>query len=686
MERGTLEEKKLKPQVEKDVKQVEVHGEVRKDEFFWLRERENPEVMRYLAAENEYTKKEMQHTEELQEKLFEEMKSRIKQDDESVPERIDGYFYYIRLEKDKQYWVRCRKRAEEGAQEEIVLDENELAEGQSYFNLGNFETSFDQRFLAYAVDTVGSENFTIYIKDLASGEHLPEQIHGAAPLIEWSNDNKTLYYVLLDESSRPYKLLSHVIGTDPAEDKLLYHETDEVYHLDLSKTKSEKYILLRSASILTSEVYYIDADNPTDEPHVVYPREYGMDYSLVHQEDRFLIRTNWNAQNFRVMEAPLGTSHKENWKEIVSHNENVFIEGIDSFKNHLVLFERENGLEKIHIIRTSDSDEHWIEFPDPVYTFSPHANPEYTSNLLRFSYSSLVFPNSIYDYDMDARTWDLKKRDEIPSGYDPSEYTSERIYAEAKDGVKIPISLVYKKSFPKPRPLFLYGYGAYGSSIDPRFSRTRLSLLERGFVYAIAHVRGGQELGRAWYEDGKLLKKKNTFTDFIACAEYLIERGYTTRDQLVAHGESAGGLLMGVVANMRPDLFHIVVADVPFVDALNTMLDPSLPLTVTEYEEWGNPEEKEYYDYIKSYSPYDNILPQAYPHMLVMASLNDTRVQYWEPAKWVARLRSLKQDSNRLLMRLNMDAGHAGASGRYEFLREAAFEYAFIFDTMGIEE
>jgi len=670
----------------------EIHGEKRIDNYYWLREK-NPDAIAYLESENDYTRAIMKHTEPVQEQLYKEMVGRIKETDVSAPVKIDDYYYYSRTEEGKQYRIYCRKSLSEkpeviNCEEEILLDENALAAGHDYFQLGVFEISPDHSLLAYSTDMNGSETYTLYIKNLKTGELLHDVIENTYYSVEWANDNKTIFYDILDESKRPYKVFRHVLGTDPKDDVLIYHEEDESFFVEISKTKSKAYILISSESNTTSEAHYFSADQSTDVLKIIQPRSHEIEYYVTHHDNSFYIVTNDNAKNFRLMKAPVSDPSKENWKEVIPHKDSVRIDDVESFKEHLVIYERENGLKRIRIINTINNEEHYVDFPEPVYNFWIGDNPEYDTNILRFEYTSLVTPRSVFDYNMDSRSRELKKQYEIPSGYDPSLYQSERVFAKACDGTMIPISLVYRKGMVKDgrAPLYLYGYGSYGNSIDPSFSTNRLSLLDRGFIYAIAHIRGGEEMGRYWYEQGKLLNKRNTFTDFIACAEHLIAEKYTSSDMLVISGGSAGGLLIGAVINMRPDLFKAAVAEVPFVDVINTMLDPSIPLTVTEYEEWGNPNDKEYYDYIKSYSPYDNVEQKDYPNILITTSLNDPRVQYWEPAKWTARLRALKSDNNLLLLKTNMGAGHGGASGRYDYLKEIAFEYAFILACLDSQE
>ncbi len=664
-----------------------LHGDIRVDNYFWLRNRDNPEVIKYLEAENEYTNHIMKHTTEFQEKLYQEMLSRIKETDLTVPEKLDDYYYYTRTEQGKQYRIYCRKKGSLEAEEEIILDQNILAQGYEYFDIGAMTISPNHEFLAYSVDTLGSEKFTLYIKDLQTNALLEEQIANTGYSLAWANDNKTLFYTLLDEQKRPYKLYRHTLGTPPATDAFVYHEKDDAFFLSIARTKSKKYLIMDLETHTTSEVRYLNADTPHDTFKLVHPRQHEMEYYIDHYEDRFFVLTNDRAKNFKLMETPVDNPSKENWKELIPHRTETKIDGIDVFKNHLVVYERERGLEKMRITNLSTSETHYVEFPEPVYTFWTGRNMDFNSDLLRFTYTSLITPRSVFDYDMNKKTRELKKQYEVLGGHDPSLYQSERIFAVAPDSTIIPISLVYKKALfsAGPNPLFLVGYGAYGSSYEPYFSTNRLSLLDRGFIYAIAHVRGGGEMGRYWYDQGKLLNKKNTFTDFIACAEHLINERYTSADGLVISGGSAGGLLIGAVINMRPNLFKIAVADVPFVDLVNTILDPTLPLTVIEYEEWGNPNNKEYYEYMNSYSPYDNVTAQDYPHILITASLNDTRVMYWEAAKWNAKLRAHKTDNNLLLLKTDMGAGHLGASGRYDYLKDIAFEFTFIFDILGIE-
>ncbi|MBA3522942.1 MAG: S9 family peptidase [Gemmatimonadales bacterium] len=664
----------------------EIHGEIRIDEYSWLRNRDDPQVLAHLEAENRYTEVVMRHTEKLQEHLYQELRGRIKETDLSVPESLDGWLYYTRTETGGQYPIFCRKLGPTGP-EEVLLDQNPLAAGHAYFRLGAFAVSPDHRVLAYSVDTSGSESFILYFKDLATGELLAETIADVSPSIAWANDNRTLFYIVLDRTRRPCRLFRHLLGADPAADELAHFEPDESFYLDIGRSRSRRYLILDIASHSTSEVRFVSADSPADPFRVIAPRRAGVEYTATHHGERFFITTNDEAPNFRLLSAPDADPSRANWTPVLPYRPQIKVDATDAFLGHLVVYEREAGLRQIRILQLDSIEEHLVPFPEPVYTVRPHANPEFDSTVLRFTYTSLITPPSVVDYDMASRSWTIRKETEVLGGYDPTLYRSERLFATAPDGAAVPISLVYRQPHERdsPRPLLLNGYGAYGLSYDPGFSSNALSLLDRGFLVAIAHVRGGEEMGRAWYEGGKLLQKRNSFTDFIAAAEHLIQMGYTTSDRLVIGGGSAGGLLMGAVTNLRPDLFRAVLAEVPFVDVINTMLDASLPLTVIEYDEWGNPHDAAFYQYIRSYSPYDNIESKDYPHMLVTAGLNDPRVAYWEPAKWTARLRARKTDGNRLLLRTNMGAGHGGASGRYDHLREVAFKYAFVLDVVGAE-
>src|SRR5580698_385002 len=659
-------------------------GQKRTDDYFWLRDRNDPDTIKYLEAENEYTKAAMKHTDALQSKLYSEILGRIQQTDLSVPTKRDDYFYYTRTEEGKQYAIYCRKHGADG-KEEVLLDGNKMAEGKKYFRVGNFVASPDHRLLAYSVDYEGDEAYTIHVKDLKTGKLLADTIPNTYYSLEWGNDNATFFYTVLDAAKRPYKVYRHSLGVK--KNTLVCHETDERFTVELEKTRSRAYILINIGSSLTSEVQYVRADRPKGRFAILLPRVQETEYDVTHHNDSWFIRTNDGAKTFRLIEAPVKDPSRPNWKEVMAARPESTIESVTAFKNDLVTEERDRGLIKIRVQNFSTGDTHYIEFTEPVYTASIGANAEYDTKTLRFNYTSLATPNSVFDYNMDTRTRELKKQQPVLGGYDPTKYQSERIYATAPDRVKVPISLVYKKGLVRngKAPMLLYGYGAYGISMDPTFSSDRLSLLDRGFIYAIAHIRGGADLGKPWHEDGRILKKKTSFTDFIACAEHVLAEKYTSSSRLAIMGGSAGGLLMGAVTNMRPDLFAVVVAKVPFVDALNTMLDATLPLTVGEYEEWGNPNEQQFYDYIKSYAPYENVEAKSYPAMLITAGLNDPRVSYWEPAKWTAKLRAMKQDHHLLLLKTNMGSGHFGSSGRYEYIKETAFDYAFILTALGVE-
>lgn len=674
------------PKAEKGEHITEIHGVKWNDEYFWLRNesRDNEKMLAYLKAENDYYKAMTAHTEDLQKELYDEMVGRINETDLSVPVKDGDYYYYSRTEKGKDYSIYCRKKGNLDAEEEILLDGNALAKGQKYFSLGTFEVSPDHKLLAYGVDLDGSEYYDIYFKNLETGELLDDKIARTGGTVEWANDNKTVFFSMLDDAHRPFRLFRTQLGstTDPT---LIFEEKDDRYFLSAYKSKNDKYIFLYLGSKLTTEIHYLDANNPMSDFKVFQERTQGVEYSVAHHSDKFYIVTNENALNFKVMTADVDNTSKSNWQTFIPHDDKVLISSVEAFKDHLLVYHRKNGLKNIKVINLKNNEQHDVEFPEAVYTYWGAENPDFNSETFRMTYSSLITPRTVYDYDMNTRKLIEKKVYEVKGGYDKSEYVTDRIMATAPDGTKVPLSIAYKKGLKKDgkNPCYLYGYGSYGSNMDPYFSTIRLSLLERGYIYAMAHVRGGSEMGRKWYDDGKFLNKKNTFMDFIACAEALINENYTNSDKLAMSGGSAGGLLMGAVVNMRPDLFQVVVADVPFVDVINTMLDETIPLTVTEFEEWGNPKDKKYFDYMLSYSPYDNVERKDYPHMLVTAGLNDPRVQYWEPAKWVARLRDYKTDNNTLLLKTNMGAGHGGASGRYERIKEMAFEYAFVLDKIG---
>jgi oligopeptidase B len=622
----------------------------------------------------------------LEEKLYREMMARMLEEDLSVPVREDDYYYYERTEKGKPYVVHCRKKGSLSAPEEVILDENALAAGHKFFRLGGLSTSQDHRLLAYSIDVQGAESYTMYVKDLATGKLFLETFSAVDDAAAWANDNRTFFYVVVDAAKRPYRALRHTLGADPTTDAIVLDERDEKFRVSVSEARSKRFIYVASRSISSTEVRFLDASHPAGEPRIFAPRAPNIEYTIDDQGESFYILTNEGAKNFRLFKTPVSSLSRERWQEVLPHRAEVRLDGVDAFAEHLVVYERERGLKKVRIFNLADGTDHYIDFPEPIYNVSPRTNPEYKTRLLRFTYTSLVTPKSVFDYDMTARTRELKKRHEVLGGYDPSRYRSERIFARSHGGALVPISLVYRKGLARDgtHPLYLEGYGAYGYTLEPNFASVRLTLLDRGFVFAIAHVRGGEELGRDWYDQGKLLHKKNTFLDFIACAEHLIREGYTSKRGLVASGGSAGGLLMGAVANLRPDLFRAIVADVPFVDVLSTMLDPSLPLTVNEYEEWGDPREKKLYDYIKSYSPYDNVAAREYPAMLVTAGLFDPRVAFWEPAKWVAKMRAKRAGGGVLLLKTNLQAGHGGASGRYEAMKEVAFEYTFLLGLLGL--
>ncbi|RUS96164.1 oligopeptidase B [Dulcicalothrix desertica PCC 7102] len=674
------------PVAQKQPYVLELHGDRRIDNYFWMRDIENPQVTAYLEAENTYTEEAMKSTTDLQQQLYDEILSRIKETDLSVPVRKDNYYYYSRTEEGKAYAIHCRKQGSLEAPEQILLDENELAEGQEYFNVGVFQISPNHEILAYAVDNNGSERYTIYFLDLKTFKLYPETISDTYYSFAWANDNQTVFYTKVDEANRPFKLFRHQLGKPQEEDVLIYHEPDDSYFLSVGKTRSEAYIVMSLGSQVTSEAHFLDANNPLKGAfQIVNPRVQGVEYEIEHHGDYFYIVTNDKAINFKLMKAPVASPSQQNWETVIPHREDIMLSGVSLFAKHLVIYERVNGLPCATVQNLETNKSQNITFPEPTYGFFEGSNPEFNTNILRFTYTSLITPPSVFDYDMETNARELKKETEVLGGYDKTQYESEMLIATASDGAKIPISIIYKKNTAKKgtvkngqNPLFLTGYGSYGYPYPATFSSSRLPLLERGFVFAIAHIRGGGEFGRKWYESGKFLNKKNTFTDFITCAEYLIEQKWTSEQHLAISGGSAGGLLMGAVINMRPDLFKVVVADVPFVDVVTTIADTSLPLSAIEWDEWGNPNEKVYYDYMKSYSPYDNVEAKNYPHLLVTAGLNDPRVKYWEPAKWTAKLRELKTDKNILLLKTNMGAGHGGASGRYESLKELAFEYAFV--------
>lgn len=681
----------IPPKADKISKNLEMHGDVREDNYYWLNDRENEEVIDYLERENDYYDKMTAHTKTFKADLFEEMKSRIKEEDASVPYLLNGYYYITRYEKGKDYPIYTRKKGSLKAAEEILFNVNEMAKGHSYYNLSGISISENNKLVSYGVDTVSRRKYTIYVKNLETGEVLDENIPLTTGRATWANDNKTLFYTRKDEETlRSNEIYRHTLGTNPNDDALIFTEEDETFGTYVYKTKSRKFIVIGCYSTLTSEFRVLNANTPCDEFKVFQPRERGLEYSISHYDDSFYVLTNKDkAINFKLMKTSEGKTTQDNWVDMIPHRKDVLLEDIDIFKDYLVVSERSNGLNEIRIKRWDGADDYYIPFDNETYTAGTGGNPEFDTDILRYGYNSLTTPSSTLDFNMKTREKEVKKETEVLGGkFDKNNYESKRVWATAADGTKIPISMVYRKGIKLngKNPCLLYAYGSYGSTIDPYFSSVRLSLLDRGFIYAIAHVRGGEYLGRQWYEDGKLLKKKNTFTDFIDTSKYVISEKYTSKDHLYASGGSAGGLLMGAIVNMAPELYHGVVATVPFVDVVTTMLDDSIPLTTGEYDEWGNPNEPKYYDYMKSYSPYDNVAQKLYPNMLVTTGLHDSQVQYWEPVKWVAKLREMKQGDNILMLQTNMEAGHGGASGRFEALKEVAMDYAFLLDLEGINK
>jgi len=678
------------PIANKIPKKLEIHNDVRIDNYFWLNDREDPSVIDYLEAENTYTKAVLKHTEGLQADLFEEMKGRIKEDDTSVPYKLNGYWYITRYEKGKDYPVYLRKKDNLDADDEILFDCNEMAKGLAYFKLGGIAISPDNTMASFSIDTVSRRQYTLQIKNLVTGEVFSDKIENTTGSSTWANDNKTLFYSKKDEVTlRSDTIYKHKLYTDASKDTLIFKEEDDTFNTYIYKSKSKKYLIIGSSSTLTSEYRILNADTP-DAPFTIFQeRERELEYSIAHYNDSFYIVTNKdNATNFKLQKTLETKTSKENWTDVLPHREDVLLEDLEIFKDYLVVNERENGLNQIRIISWNGEEDYYLPFEDETYTASIGNNPDFDNTFLRYSYNSLTHPNSVIDYNFLTRLEIVQKEQEVLGGdFDKNNYGSKRVWATARDGVKIPMSIVYKKgiTLDGTNPVLQYAYGSYGSTIDPYFSTIRLSLLDRGFIYVISHIRGGEYLGRNWYEDGKLLTKKNTFSDFIDCSQFLIDEKYTSAKHLYAMGGSAGGLLMGAIINSKPELYNGVIAAVPFVDVVTTMLDDEIPLTTGEYDEWGNPNDKTYYDYIKSYSPYDNVEAKTYPNMLVTTGLHDSQVQYWEPAKWVAKLRDLKTDNNKLLFYIDMDAGHGGASGRFESLKEVALEYAFLLDLEGIK-
>ncbi|MBQ0736154.1 S9 family peptidase [Aquimarina celericrescens] len=689
------------PIAKKVAKELRAHGDTRIDNYFWMRlsdkqknaetpDAQTQDVLDYLNAENEYQKAAMKHTEQLQEKLYDEIVGRIKKDDSSVPYNDNGYSYYTRYEKGMDYALYCRKKLEDNAEEEIMLNGPKMAEGLSYFGIGGRSVSPNNELLAYGIDTVSRRRYTIYFKNLKTGELLSDKLENTNGSAAWANDNKTVFYTSKDSVTlRANKIYKHVLGTDQSQDELVFNEENDTFSTFVYRSRSDKFIIIGSYQTLSTEYRFLSADTPNGEWKIIQPRERDLEYGIAHFGDHFYIRTNMDATNFKLVKTPISATTKENWEDVIPHREDILLEDFTVFKNHLVLGERKEGLSTIRVMKWNGDNDHYIQFDDPAYLAYTATNPDFDTNVLRYSYTSLTTPSSTIDYNMETKEQTvLKEQEVLDPNFSKDNYISERLYATAKDGVKIPISLVYKKGTKKSAdtPLLLYSYGSYGNSTEPYFSSTRLSLLDRGFIYAIAHIRGGQEMGRHWYEDGKLLKKKNTFTDFIDCGEYLVNKGFTSPEHTYAMGGSAGGLLMGAVLNMKPELWNGVVAAVPFVDVVSTMMDETIPLTTFEFDEWGNPKNKEYYDYMKSYSPYDNVEAKEYSNILITTGYWDSQVQYWEPAKWIAKLRDLKTDDNLLIMDCDMETGHGGASGRFARYKRTALSYAFMLDLEGIKE
>ncbi len=668
--------------------ELTIHDHTRIDNYYWLREKEDPAVLAHLEAENAYTQAMMAHTAVLQQQLYDEMVGRIQETDSSAPVRHGGFYYYTRTEAGQQYAIHCRKQGSLDAPEEILLDENALAAGEAYFRVGVTRISPDHRLLAYTTDTAGGERYTLQIKDLATGELLPDRVTNVSYSLAWGNDNRTLFYTVQDAAWRDYKALRHELGTETAVDPLIYHEPDELYRVSLDKTKDETYLLLEINSKETSEVWALDAHTPSGSFFLIEPRRANRRYSVAHRAGQFYILTNDAAPNYQIVTAPVDAPGFANWQPFITHDPDKLLEGLEMFTGHVVVYGRSLALPTLDIHDFASGQTRALTFPEAVYATRGAPNPEFDGRTFRFVYTSMTTADSAYDVDLDTLAWTLIKQEPVLGGYDPANYETARVWATAVDGTRIPISLLYQKGLVRDgqNPCLLYGYGSYGASMSPAFDQKRLSLVDRGFIWAIAHIRGGQEMGRAWYDQGKFLHKSNTFTDFIACGRHLLAEGYTQRAKLAIMGRSAGGLLMGAVLNLAPDLCQTAVAGVPFVDVVTTMLDESIPLTVAEFEEWGNPKDKTFYDAMLAYSPYDNLKAGIYPHILVTAGLNDPRVQYWEPAKWVAKLRALKTDDHRLLFKVFMGAGHFSSSGRYNYLKDTAFEYAFILDTIEIRD
>jgi oligopeptidase B len=676
------------PIAKQEIHRDTVNGTVLEDKYFWLRGKEKPEVIEYLEAENAYTETVMKDTEELQNTIFNEIKTRTPENDTSAPVKIDDYYYYTRTIEGKGYPLYCRKHNSLEADEEIYLDQNALAEGKKYFDLGNLGVSPDHKLLAYLTDTSGYENYTLFIKNLETGETVKQDIENASDDLVWFGDNEHLLYTTLNDVNQADKVWVHKLGTKQGEDRQIYHEKDNAYFMSVGKTRDKKHILVSLSSKDESEQWFMPADNPAGELKVIQPREKFLEYYTESRGEEFYIYTNTGgAKNFKVMKAPIASPGKENWTEVVAYNPDIKIEDIDVFENFMMIIERSGGLRKIRMHDFADASEKYLDMPDDSYSLGAGGNPNFDSEKFRFYYSSMRRPSTVFEYHTGSSELEVIKEKTVGGGYSKDDYVTERRWATAGDGTKVPVSILYKKGteLNGENPCLLYGYGSYGYPIDPAFNYSIFSLVDRGFVYAIAHIRGGGEMGREWYDGGKMLNKKNTFTDFIDVAEFLIDEKYTSSEKLAIRGGSAGGLLIGAVINMRPELFEAAMAIVPFVDVLNTMLDPTIPLTVAEYTEWGNPQEQPYFDYIRSYSPYDNIEAKEYPHLLVRAGLYDPRVHYWEPAKYVAKMREIASEDNFLLLKTNMEAGHAGASDRYKSWKENAFDYAFALKALGIE-
>lgn len=686
---STEKKQDMQPPVAKTIPhELSMHGDTRIDPYYWLNERENPEVIAYLEAENAYAEASLAHTKGLQEQLFKEMKGRIKEDDMNVPYFENGYWYYSRFAKGQDYPIYCRKKGSQDAPEEIMFDVNVYAKGHEYFSLTGVRVSPDNQLALYFVDSIGRRQYTMRAKNLATGEEMGLNIYPTNGAAAWANDNRTLFYGTTDEQTlRADKIWKTKLG-ETAAPRLVFHEQDETFSTYVYKSTSKRFIFIGSGSTLTSEQRFVDANQPDAAFKIVHPRERGLEYSVEDYGNDFYIVTNLNAQNFQLMKAPIAKSGKANWQTVIDHRADTRLEDVVFFKNFMVLDERKNGLGHLRVRDWQGKVDYYIPFNDPAYTCYTEVNRDYETSVLRYGYSSLTTPNGIYAFDMATQKQELLKQQEVVGGFNAADYVSERFFVTARDGAQVPVSLVYKKSLRKKEgnPTLLYGYGSYGASMDAYFSTNRLSLLDRGFVFAIAHIRGGEEMGRQWYEDGKLLKKKNTFYDFIDCAEDLLKKGYTAPGEMYAMGGSAGGLLMGAVVNMRPDLWKGVIAAVPFVDVITTMLDESIPLTTGEFDEWGNPKDKVYYDYMLSYSPYDQVSKQAYPNMLVTTGLHDSQVQYWEPAKWVAKLRTVQQGEGKIYLVTDMKAGHGGKSGRFNALKDDALEFAFLLDLAGIKK